>query len=85
MTNYRISKINYFTSSSVWTKIGRQDTTNVYDKAWGIMTHVGMATSGSVTLEGGGELYLQHLIAGQIYPCYPTAIRLSAGTGSVLS
>lgn len=85
MTNYRIAKIDYFTSSSVWTKVGSHDSTGTYNKAWGIMTHVGMATSGSVTLEGGGDLQLQHLIAGQIYPCYPTSIRVSAGTGSILS
>ena len=48
------------------------------------MTPVGMATSGSVTLEGGGDLFLQNLTPGQIYPCYPTAIRVSAGTGSLL-
>ena len=85
MTNYRIAKINYFTSSSAWTKVGRHDTTSTYDKAWGIMTLNGVVTSGSVALEGGGELQLQNLIAGQIYPCYPTAIRVSAGSGSILS
>ena len=83
MTNYRIAKIDYFTSSSVWTKVGNHATTS-YTKAWGIMTPVGMATSGSVTLEGGGDLFLQNLTPGQIYPCYPTAIRVSAGTGSLL-
>jgi hypothetical protein len=49
------------------------------------MTLNGVVTSGSVALEGGGELQLQNLIAGQIYPCYPTAIRVSAGSGSILS
>ena len=60
MTNYRIYKVSTFTSSSAWTKLGAHDNTNSYNKAWGIMTHVGMATSGSVTVEGGGDLYLQH-------------------------
>jgi hypothetical protein len=36
-------------------------------------------------LEGGGDIYLNQLVPGQIYPCYPTAIRVSAGTGSILS
>ena len=85
MTNYRIAKIDYFTSSSVWTKIGNQSTSSLYTKVWGVMTLNGVTTSGSVTLEGGGELQLQNLIAGQIYPCYPTAIRVSAGSGSILS
>jgi hypothetical protein len=85
MTNYRIYKVSTFTSSSAFTKLGEQDSTNSYKKAWGIMTHVGMQTSGSVTVEGGGDLELQHLIPGQIYPCYPISIRVSMGTGSVLS
>ena len=62
MTNYRIAKIDYFTSSSVWTKIGNHSTSSLYTKVWGIMTPNGMATSGSVALEGGGELQLQNLI-----------------------
>jgi hypothetical protein len=49
------------------------------------MTPVGFATSGSLYVEGGGSLALQTLIPGQIYPCHPTAIQLSAGTASVLS
>jgi len=85
MTNYRIFKISTFTSSSVVTKIGRHDTTGNYDKAWGVMTPVGFATSGSLYVEGGGSLALQTLIPGQIYPCHPTGIQLSAGTASVLS
>lgn len=85
MTNYRIAKINYFTSSSVFTKIGRQDTTGTYDRAWGIMIPSGSVVQGNVSLEGGGDIYLNQLVPGQIYPCYPVAIRVSAGTGSVLS
>ena len=96
MTNYRIFKVSNFTSSSVWTKLGNEANaltssasdnfvTSTITKAWGIMTPVGMPTSGSVTVEGGGDLVLQSLIPGQIYPCYPTAIRVSMGTGSVLS
>ena len=85
MTNYRIFKINSFVSGSNYTKLGNWDTTGDYTKAWGVMTPVGIATSGSVTLEGGGDLLLQQLTPGQIYPCYPAAIRVSAGTGSVLS
>ena len=85
MTNYRIFKVSTFTSSSVVTKIGRHDTTGNYDRAWGVMIPVGMATSGSVSFEGGGSLLLQTLIPGEVYPCHPVGIQLSAGTASVLS
>jgi len=85
MTNYRIFKISNFTSGSSVTKIGRHDTTNQYDKAWGIMVPVGIATTGSVSVEGGGSISLQTLIPGQVYPCHPVGIQLSAGTASVLS
>ncbi len=85
MTNYRISKIDSFTSGSTFTKLGNWDTTGNYSRAWGVMTPVGITTSGSVTIEGGGDLLLEQLIPGQIYPCYPASIRVSAGTGSVLS
>jgi hypothetical protein len=85
MTNYRIFKISTFTSSSVVTKVGPHDTTETYDRAWGIMLPVGVATTGSVYVEGGGSLSLQTLIPGQIYPCHPVGIQLSAGTASLLS
>jgi hypothetical protein len=86
MTNYRIYKVSSFASSSAWTKLGNEAAdSSPLSNAWGIMTPVGMATSGSVTVEGGGDLILEQLTPGQIYPCYPTAIRVSAGTGSVLS
>lgn len=85
MTNYRIFKIDSFVSGSDYTKLGNWDTTGNYSRAWGVMTPVGITTSGSVTIEGGGNLLLQQLTPGQIYPCYPTAILVSAGTGSVLS
>ncbi len=52
---------------------------------WGIMLPVGISTTGSLYLEGGGALSLQTLIPGQIYPCYPVGIQLSAGTASLLS
>ena len=85
MTNYRIFKVSTFTSSSVVTKIGRHDTTGEYDRAWGIMLPVGIATTGSVSVEGGGSLSLQTLIPGEVYPCHPVGIQLSAGSASVLS
>jgi hypothetical protein len=85
MTNYRIFKVDTFGSSSVVTKIGRYDATGNYNRAWGIMTPVGFATSGSVSVEGGGSLALQQLIPGQIYPCHPVGIQLSAGSASLLS
>ena len=52
---------------------------------WGVLLPVGVTTSGSVYLEGGGSLLLQTLIAGQIYPLYPVGIQVSAGSVSVLS
>jgi hypothetical protein len=94
MTNYRIASISYFTSSSFSTRLGREsfpytasvtELTSSLTRAWGIMTQVGAPTSGSVKLEGGGSILLQQLTPGQIYPCYPTLISVSAGSASVLS
>jgi hypothetical protein len=84
MTNYRIARVDNFVSSSQWQPLGN-NTTGSLSKAWGVMVPYGATTTGNVSLNGGADLYLNQLIPGQIYPCYPTAIRVSSGTGSVLS
>jgi hypothetical protein len=84
MTNYRIARVDNFVSSSQWQSLGN-NTTGSLSKAWGVMVPYGSTTTGNVSLNGGADLYLNQLIPGQIYPCYPTAIRVSSGTGSVLS
>ena len=54
------------------------------DKVWAIMK--GEANcSGSLTLEGGGNLSLASLDNHQIFPCYPKAVTVSAGTLIILS
>lgn len=60
-------------------------TGKVLNSVWGIMLPVGVSTTGSLFLEGGGSLSLQTLTTGQIYPCYPIGIQVSAGTASLLS
>jgi len=87
MTNYRISKIDHFTGSmSAPTKVGRWSTSSLYTTAWGVMVPSGsIATAGSLQFEGGGRIDLGQLLPGQIYPCYPAAITVTAGTASLLS
>jgi hypothetical protein len=54
------------------------------DNVWGIMK--GEANcSGSLTLEGGGNLSLASLDNHQIFPCYPKSLTVSAGTIILLS
>ena len=54
------------------------------DNVWGIMK--GEANcSGSLTLEGGGNLSLASLDNHQIFPCYPKLLTVSAGTVILLS
>jgi len=54
------------------------------DKVWAIMK--GEANcSGSLTLEGGGNLSLASLDNHQIFPCYPKSLTVSAGTIILLS
>jgi hypothetical protein len=76
MSNYRIYKVETFTSSSV--------TGSVSGKAWGVMKdHT--ATLGGIVMEGGGTLIGSHMIAGQVYPCYPRQISCSTGSFSIFS
>jgi len=84
MSDYRIARVDYFVSSSQWTSLGN-NTTGSLSKAWGIMVPAGSTTTGNVTLNNGSDIYLNQLTPGVIYPVYPTAIRVSSGTGSVLS
>ena len=60
-------------------------TGKVLSSVWGVLLPIGVVTSGSLFLEGGGQLLLQTLTTGQIYPAYPIGIQVSAGTASVLS
>jgi hypothetical protein len=54
------------------------------DRVWGIMKGE-TNCSGSLTLEGGGSINLASLDNHQIFPCYPTALVVSAGTVILLS
>ncbi len=77
-TNYRAYKIDFITGS---TALGEGSD---YPKVWGVMK--GEANcSGSLTLEGGGNLSLASLDNHQIFPCYPKAVTVSAGTLIILS
>lgn len=54
------------------------------DKVWGVIKDHSW-TLGGIDLEGGGGLTGSHMIAGEIYPCYPTAISVVTGSFSLLS
>ena len=54
------------------------------DKVWGIMKGE-LNCSGSLTLQGGGNLNLASLDNHQIFPCYPHSLTVSAGTVILLS
>jgi hypothetical protein len=54
------------------------------DRVWGIMKGE-TNCSGSLTLEGGGNLSLSSLDNHQIFPCYPKLLTVSAGTVILLS
>jgi hypothetical protein len=60
-------------------------TGKVLNSVWGVLLPIGVVTSGSLYLEGGGALSLQTLITGQIYPAYPIGIQVSAGSALLLS
>jgi hypothetical protein len=42
-------------------------------------------TLGGIVMEGGGTLIGSHMIAGQVYPCYPRQISCSTGSFSIFS
>jgi hypothetical protein len=92
MVNYRIFRIDTVNSGSSIGNINALTATSVptgstgqkLDKVWGVMKDhsAGLA---SITLAGGGTLAGSHMIAGEIYPCYPAAITVSSGSFSLLS
>jgi hypothetical protein len=89
MSIFKIRRADVFTSGST-TWLLNQDTSSTtgsvggyLTNAWGIMAQSG--STGAITLQGGGLLSGSTLIPGQIYECYPTSIRVSAGTITVLS
>lgn len=88
---YRISQLDLFTSSSVVTELNDRITPNTgssggkLERVWGVMTVYNQVTSGSLLLQDGGTLKLEHLTPGQVYGVYPKSIQVSAGTASILS
>jgi len=92
MTNYRIFRLDTVNSGSVLRGINSVDASVVptgstgqkLDKVWGVMKDHPTSTA-TITLAGGGYLLGSHMIGGEIYPCYPTAITVSSGSFSLLS
>jgi hypothetical protein len=92
MTNYRIFRLDTVNSGSVLRGINSVDASVVptgstgqkLDKVWGVIKDHSTAL-GAFTLAGGGAMSGSHMIAGEIYPCYPTSIQVSSGSFSLLS
>lgn len=92
MTNYRIFRIDTVSSGSVISNINSVtaaivptgSTGQKLDKVWGVIKD-DVTALGAFTLAGGGAMSGSHMIAGQIYPCYPTSIQVSSGSFSLLS
>ena len=92
MVNYRIFRIDTVNSGSSIGNINALTATSVptgstgqkLDKVWGVIKDHSTALGG-ITLAGGGTLAASHMIAGQIYPCHPSAILVSSGSFSLLS
>ena len=78
-TNYRAYKIDVASSGS--TGLGEK---SVYPRAWAIMKGE-FNVSGSLTLEGGGNINLASLDNHQIFPCYPKLLTITAGSLYILS
>jgi hypothetical protein len=79
MINYRTYKVDLATSGS--TALGEGST---YPRVWGIMKGEGNV-SGSLTLEGGGNINLASLDNHQIFPCYPKLLTITTGSLYMLS
>jgi hypothetical protein len=79
MADYRVYKIDVASSGS--TALGQGST---YSTAWGIMKGEGNV-SGSLTLEGGGNINLASLDNHQIFPCYPKTLTITQGSLYILS
>lgn len=93
MTNYRIFRIDIVNSGSVAVRginsvdasvVPTGSTGQKLDKVWGVIKDHSTGL-GAITLAGGGALTGSHMIAGEIYPCYPTSILVSSGSFSLLS
>ena len=93
MTNYRIFRLDSVSSGSTTLKginsvdesvIPTGSTGLPLDKVWGVIKDHSTSTA-TITLAGGGTLAASHMIAGQIYPCHPSAILVSSGSFSLLS
>jgi hypothetical protein len=79
MSNYRVYKIDVASSGS--TALGEGST---YPKAWGIMKGE-FNVSGSLTLQGGGNINLASIDNHQIFHCYPKLLTITAGSLYILS
>ena len=92
MVNYRIFRIDTVNSGSSVGNINALTAASVptgstgqkLDKVWGVMKDHSTSTA-TITLAGGGSLLGGHMIAGEIYPCYPTAITVTSGSFALLS
>lgn len=92
MVNYRIFRIDNVNSGSTVRNINSVDTSVVptgstgqkLDTVWGVMKDHSTSTA-TITLAGGGSLLGGHMIAGEIYPCYPTGITVTSGSFQLLS
>ena len=78
-TNYRAYKVDLATSGSYL--LGEYSS---YPKAWAIMKGE-FNCSGSLTLEGGGNINLASIDNHQIFPCYPKVLTVTAGSLYILS
>ena len=77
-TNYRAYKVDLVSGS---TALGDK---SAYPRAWGIMKGE-FNVSGSLTLEGGGNINLVALDNHQIFPCYPRSLTITTGSLYILS
>lgn len=93
MTNYRIFRIDTVNSGSTAINginsvdasvVPTGSTGQKLDRVWGIMKDHATSTA-TITLAGGGTLAGSHMIAGEVYPCYPAAILVSSGSFMLLS
>ena len=78
MVNYRAYKVDVVSGS---TALGDK---SAYPRAWGIMKGE-FNVSGSLTLEGGGNINLVSLDNHQIFPCYPRFLTITTGSLYILS
>jgi hypothetical protein len=72
MSNYRISKASYVTSS---VSLGKGTS---YPNVWGVMKGQNNV-SGSINLTGGGSIDFADIEKHQIINCYPNSVSISSG------